>query len=261
MLASTVSLLVVAAIFVALLGGTHPPDRTRDLVLVASVALFTLLNIPSALAIARRQVAVPGSLLALLARVGFAAIALHFIHGTSHEGRHDAWRACRTRIGLGGVERCSFLHLCANEAPLSAAERALLARRIRATPGLRRPVSATNPLRGGVSPGRVDQPASGGGAVQRRPTIVTMSSARQRLAEEQRAEDHRTGCSDAHPDGVGRSDGARSHGGGKEPEARDEGARGEHRRHGAREAVGALEPDRPRGFEQTGDHQMEPMRT
>ena len=232
MLASTVSLLVVAAIFVALLGGTHPPDRTRDLVLVASVALFTLLNIPSALAIARRQVAVPGSLLALLARVGFAAIALNFIRGTSHEGRHDAWRACRTRIGLGGVERCSFLHLC-----------------------------ATNPLRGGVSPGRVDQPASGGGAVQRRPTIVTMSNARQRLAEEQRAEDHRTGCSDAHPDGVGRSDGARSHGGGKEPEARDEGARGEHRRHGAREAVGALEPDRPRGFEQTGDHQMEPMRT
>lgn len=122
MLASTVSLLVVAAIFVALLGGTHPPDRTRDLVLVASVALFTLLNIPSALAIARRQVAVPGSLLALLARVGFAAIALNFIRGTSHEGRHDAWRACRTRIGLGGAERCSFLHLC-----------------------------ATNPLRGGAS--------------------------------------------------------------------------------------------------------------
>ena len=139
-LASSVSLLVVAATFVALLGGTHPPDRTRDLVLVASAALFTLLNIPSALAIARRQVAVPGSLLALLARVAFAAIALHFIHGTSHEGRHDAWRACRTRIALGGAERCSFLHLCANEAPLSAAERALLARRFRATPWLRRPL-------------------------------------------------------------------------------------------------------------------------
>ncbi|MDO9018580.1 MAG: hypothetical protein Q8S73_43940 [Deltaproteobacteria bacterium] len=134
-LASTVSLLVVAATFVALLGGTHPPDHTRDLVLVASAALFTLLNIPSALAIARREVAVPGSLLALLARVAFAAIALHFIHGISHEGRHDAWRACRTRIRLGGEERCAFLHLCANEAPLSAAERALLARRIRATPG------------------------------------------------------------------------------------------------------------------------------
>lgn len=134
-LASTVSLLVVAATFVALLGGTHPSDRTRDLVLVASAALFTLLNIPSALAIARWQVGVAGSLLALLARVAFAAITLHFVHGISHEGRHDAWRACRTRIRLGGEERCAFLHLCANEAPLSTAERALLARRIRATPG------------------------------------------------------------------------------------------------------------------------------
>jgi hypothetical protein len=134
-LASTASLLVVAATFVALLGGIHPPDRIRDLVLVASAALFTLLNIPSALAIVRQQVGVPGALLALLARVTFACIALNFIHGISHEGRHDAWRACRTRIRLGGEERCAFLHMCANEAPLSAAERALLARRIRATPG------------------------------------------------------------------------------------------------------------------------------
>ena len=35
-LASTASLLVVAATFVALLGGIHPPDRIRDLVLVAT---------------------------------------------------------------------------------------------------------------------------------------------------------------------------------------------------------------------------------
>jgi len=134
-LASNASLLVVAAAFVALLGGTHPSDRARDLSLAASAALFTLLNIPAALAIARQKGGATGSLLALLARVAFAVVALHFVHGVSHEGRHDAWRACRTRIRLGGEERCAFLHLCANEAPLSAAERDLLARRIRATPG------------------------------------------------------------------------------------------------------------------------------
>lgn len=134
-LASAASLFVVAGTFVGLLGGTHPPDRTRDLALVASAALFTLLNVPSALAIARRQPGMPASLLGLLARIAVAGVTLVFIHGISHEGRHDAWRACRTRIRLGGEARCAFLHMCANEAPLSAAERALLARRIRATPG------------------------------------------------------------------------------------------------------------------------------
>lgn len=76
-----------------------------------------------------------GALLSLLARIAFAVVVLRFVHGISHEHRHDAWRACRTRIRLGGVQRCAFLHLCANEAPLSAQERERLLRIIRATPG------------------------------------------------------------------------------------------------------------------------------
>lgn len=129
------SLAVVGLTFVALLGGTHPSDQARDRALAVAAALFVLLNVPSAVAIARRTVAPAGAALSLLARVAVAVLALRFVHGVSHEHRHDAWRACRARIRLGGEQRCAFLHLCANEAPLSAAERALLLRRIRATPG------------------------------------------------------------------------------------------------------------------------------
>ena len=134
-LAGHASLLVVAVTFIALLGGTHPDDRTRDLALAAAAALFALLNAPAALAIARRRKGAAGALVGLLARVAVAVVALRFVHGISHEARHDAWRGCRARIRLGGPERCGFLHLCANEAPLSPAERAMLLRRIRATPG------------------------------------------------------------------------------------------------------------------------------
>jgi hypothetical protein len=134
-LAAPLSLLVVLAAFVGLLGGTHPSDRGRDLALALAATTFALLNLPSAVAIARRREGRTTALLTLLARVAFAVVALRFVHGISHEGRHDAWRACRARIALGGEERCTFLHLCANEAPLSTEERARLLRIIRATPG------------------------------------------------------------------------------------------------------------------------------
>lgn len=133
--AAHASLLVVAVTFVALLGGLHPSDRDRDRALLVAAALFALLNVPTALAIARRRVPAGLAALGLLARVAVAVLALRFVHGISHEGRHDAWRACRARIRLAGPQRCAFLHLCANEAPLTADERALLLRRIRATPG------------------------------------------------------------------------------------------------------------------------------
>lgn len=134
-LAAPMSLLVVLAAFVGLLGGTHPSDRGRDLALAIAATTFALLNLPSVVAIARRREGRTAALLTLLARIAFAIVALRFVHGISHEGRHDAWRACRARVALGGEERCTFLHLCANEAPLSTEERARLLRLIRATPG------------------------------------------------------------------------------------------------------------------------------
>jgi len=134
-LAAHASLLVVAVTFISLLGGTHPPDHARDRALTVAAVLFALLNVPTVVAIARRKIAPTGATLALLARVAVAVLALRFVHGISHEHRHDAWRACRARVHLGGPQPCALLHLCANEAPLSTAERALLLRRIRATPG------------------------------------------------------------------------------------------------------------------------------
>lgn len=134
-MAAPLSLFVVLAAFVGLLGGTHPSDRGRDLAIALAATAFALLNLPSVVSIARQRTGRTAALLTLLARVAFAVVTLRFVHGISHEGRHDAWRACRARIALGGEERCTFLHLCANEAPLSTEERARLLRIIRATPG------------------------------------------------------------------------------------------------------------------------------
>lgn len=134
-LAGHLSLFVVLGAFVGLLGGTHPSDRGRDLALAVAATVFALLNLPSAVAIVRHEAGRASALFALLARVAFAVIALRFVHGISHEGRHDEWRGCRARIAIGGEERCTFLHLCANEAPLSMEERERLLRLIRATPG------------------------------------------------------------------------------------------------------------------------------
>lgn len=134
-LAAQLSLLVVLAAFIGLLGGTHHTDRGRDLALAVAATLFALLNLPAAVSIARRRPGAATALLTLLARVAFAVVALRFVHGISHESRRDAWRGCRARIALGGEERCTFLHLCANEAPLTAQERARLLGLIRATPG------------------------------------------------------------------------------------------------------------------------------
>ncbi len=134
-LAAHASLLVVAVTFIGLLGGTHPSDHDRDRTLIIAAVLFALLNLPTVIAIARRKLPPLGATLGLLARIAVAVLSLRFVHGVSHEQRHDAWRACRARIRLGGPQPCALLHLCANEAPLSPAERALLLRRIRATPG------------------------------------------------------------------------------------------------------------------------------
>lgn len=134
-LAAHASLLVVAVTVIALLGGTHPSDHARDRALTIAAVLFALLNLPTVVAIVRRKLPPTGATLALLARVAVAVLTLRLVQGVSHEQRHDAWRACRARIRLAGPQRCALLHLCANEAPLSTDERALLLRRIRATPG------------------------------------------------------------------------------------------------------------------------------
>lgn len=134
-LTALASMLVVALAFIGLLGGTHPSDHARDRAILVAAVLFALLNLPSVVAIVRRTVAPAGAAFALVSRIAVAFLMLRFVQGVSHEHRHDAWRVCRARIRFGGEQRCAFLHLCANEAPLTAAERALVLRRIRATPG------------------------------------------------------------------------------------------------------------------------------
>lgn len=83
--------LVTAAVFVGLLGGTHPSDALRDRVIAWAAALVAALNLPAVLWLAgqvrRRQpmraIAVPA--LSFCARVAVATWALWVAGGISHE--------------------------------------------------------------------------------------------------------------------------------------------------------------------------------
>lgn len=127
--------------FVGLLGGTHPSDSTRDRALLIAALVIAALHTPLLLWLARQlrrrdrvPLAVP---FGLVLRLGAAGLVLSFIHGISHERPrfvdwrlHGAWRHCGAAIALwprGPALDCAAAHLCANEAPLDAAERQKLA--------------------------------------------------------------------------------------------------------------------------------------
>jgi hypothetical protein len=82
---------IICATFVSLLGGTHPSDALRDRVISAAAGLIVVLNLPSALLLARRvwrreaarAILIPA--LAFVASVAAAIWVLWFVHGISHE--------------------------------------------------------------------------------------------------------------------------------------------------------------------------------
>lgn len=127
---------VVAAVFVGLLGGFHPSDRARDIVLVVAAVMAVVLNAPAALEGVRERVWVV--LLGCVVRLGVVAWVLLFVHGISHErpdwDAKDAWRQCRVeaRWPEEAGARCRALHMCVNEA---AVDRERFAGLIAATPG------------------------------------------------------------------------------------------------------------------------------
>lgn len=114
---------VLALVFVGLLGGFHPSDRLRDVVIVAAALLVVLLNAPAVLAGLRTRAGRTGTLLGVASRLLMAAFVLSFVRGVSHEQRgweqHDAWRQCRAadvRWPDDPAQRCRALHMCLNEA-------------------------------------------------------------------------------------------------------------------------------------------------
>lgn len=82
---------VLLVAFVALLGGTHPSDRTRDIVVLAVGVVVAALNVPltlwigKSLGVPERRRAAILTAVALLLRLAFAAWSLRFIASISHE--------------------------------------------------------------------------------------------------------------------------------------------------------------------------------
>ncbi len=111
---------VVAVVFVTMLGGFHPADRTRDVVVVAAAVMAVGLNVPATIEGVRGRVW--GVLLGVAARLGVVAWVLLTVHGVSHErpdwDAKDAWRRCEVdaRWPEEAAARCRALHMCVNEA-------------------------------------------------------------------------------------------------------------------------------------------------
>ena len=114
---------VLALVLIGLLGGLHPSDRLRDVVLAAAALLVALLNAPAVLAGLRTRAGRTGALLGAASRLLVAAFVLVFVRGVSHEPRgwdeKDAWRGCRgtdVRWPDDPARRCRALHMCIHEA-------------------------------------------------------------------------------------------------------------------------------------------------
>ena len=117
---------VLALVFVGMLGGMHPSDRTRDVVVGVAAVLVVLLNLPGALVGVRRRGGWTTTLLPATARLLAAACVLLFIRSISHEERNwetkDASRWCHgtdVRWPDDPTQRCRVLHMCMNEAALA----------------------------------------------------------------------------------------------------------------------------------------------
>ena len=140
--------LVLALVFVGLLGGTHPAGASRDVVLRSAAAVIIAVNLPVCVWLARRwrsasRASARSTLAGLVLRLAASSIVLTFFGGISHESwlgwnRHDAWRRCQGAIAAWPDEPappCSALHMCANEARLSDEEYRRLEAMVAATPG------------------------------------------------------------------------------------------------------------------------------
>lgn len=129
---------VLAVVFVGLLGGFHPSDRGRDLVVGAAAVIVGALNLPAIFAALALPAGRARALVLVAARLGIAAAVLVFVRGVSHERpdwhAKDAWRRCRAdaRWPDDAVARCRALHMCLHE---SDADAAALRDLVAATPG------------------------------------------------------------------------------------------------------------------------------
>jgi hypothetical protein len=91
LLAARGSFGVLLVAFVALLGGMHPSDRTRDAVVLVVAVIVAALNVPlslwivKSLGVPERRRAAILTAIALLLRIAFAAWSLRFIASISHE--------------------------------------------------------------------------------------------------------------------------------------------------------------------------------
>ncbi|HEY0134796.1 MAG TPA: hypothetical protein VGB85_11970 [Nannocystis sp.] len=130
---------VLALVLIGVLGGLHPSDRTRDLVVAAAAILVALLNAPELIDGLRTR----GTTVVLRAasRLVAAACVLLFVRSISHEQRWDAKDAYRRCAGPDArwpddpAQRCRVLHMCINEAAPTPGEHVRLRDLIAATPG------------------------------------------------------------------------------------------------------------------------------
>jgi hypothetical protein len=128
---------VLPLVFIGMLGGFHPSDRTRDVVVGAAAAVIVLLNVPAIVGLRGWR-----DLVGAMIRLGVAAAVLLFVAGISHErtdwDAKDAWRRCEpgARWPDEPEARCRALHMCMNEAPVDGRAFAAL---VAATPGCQPP--------------------------------------------------------------------------------------------------------------------------
>lgn len=126
---------VVAVVFVTMLGGFHPADRTRDVVVGVAAVMAVGLNVPVTIEGVRGRVW--GVLLGVAARLIAVGWVLLVVRGVSHEppdwDAKDAWRRCQVdaRWPEESGARCRALHMCVNEA---AIDKQAVAGLIAATP-------------------------------------------------------------------------------------------------------------------------------
>ncbi len=91
--AGSLTWVVLALTFIGLLGGLHPSDRSRNIVVVVAAVMVLGLNVPTvSVLVARTRAKHPWRVvvlegLGLCFRLVAAVMVLDFVVGISHEGR------------------------------------------------------------------------------------------------------------------------------------------------------------------------------